>query len=149
MDIERITMRQCHTDAEWGSAKQFRQKYFFNPASIDDPYTWTFNHLKHAHFLLYNADEIIGYTHIQLWPDARAAMRIIVIDEHKRNQHYGSQFLHLCEAWLRSLNIKSMHVESSPAALAFYQKNGYIEMPFNDPDGYEGGVEDIAMGKKL
>ncbi|MBY0377722.1 MAG: hypothetical protein K2Q33_04070 [Gammaproteobacteria bacterium] len=98
MSIDKITMRQCHAAVDvWDAAKHFRQKYFFGPAGIDDPYTWTFNHLKHAHFLLYDADEIVGYGHIQLWPSARAAMRIIVIDEEKRNQHHGGQFLHLCE----------------------------------------------------
>jgi len=33
--------------------------------------------------------------------------------------------------------------------LAFYKGLGYQAMPFDDPDGYEGGPDDIAMGKML
>ncbi|WCR57404.1 GNAT family N-acetyltransferase [Rickettsia asembonensis] len=76
-------------------------------------------------------------------------MRIIVIDELKRNNNFGSKFLELCEEWLKSKNYKTLHAESSPAALEFYRKNGYMEMPFNDPDGYESLPDDTAMGKKL
>ncbi|HHT9916358.1 TPA: hypothetical protein ACT9LE_001654 [Legionella pneumophila] len=42
-----------------------------------------------------------------------------------------------------------MHVESSPDALKFYRNNGYIDMPFDDPDGYEGDARDTAVGKIL
>jgi len=139
----------CTHHSEWNAAKYFRQKYFFAPHNIDDPYTWTFNHPQHKHLVLYQGAEIIGYAHIQLWPDKRAAIRIIVIDEAKRNNNFGGKFLALCERWLKCQGYKSIHAESTPTALAFYRKNGYIEMPFNDPDGYEGGVDDIAVGKQL
>lgn len=98
---------------------------------------------------MYKDTEIIGYTHIQLWPAKRAAMRIIVISENMRHHHFGSYFLSLCEQHLKNQQCKSIHVESSSSALDFYKKNGYVEIPFNDPDGYEGGPEDIAMGKIL
>jgi hypothetical protein len=57
--------------------------------------------------------------------------------------------LTLCEKWLKNLGYKSLHAESTPAALAFYKKNGYIEMPFNDPDGDECSAKDSAVGKIL
>lgn len=44
---------------------------------------------------------------------------------------------------------ESIHTESSPVALKFYQAINYMEIPFNDPDGYEGSLNDIAMGKLL
>jgi GrpB-like predicted nucleotidyltransferase (UPF0157 family) len=139
----------CAHHNEWLIAKHFRQKYFFGKVNITDPYHWTFNHPQHKHFVLYQGTEIIGYAHIVLWPEARAALRIIVIDESKRNNNFGGKFLALCEKWLKSQSYNSIHAESSPAALNFYKKNGYIEMPFNDPEGYEGGAEDIAVGKML
>lgn len=139
----------CTHYSEWNAAKNFRQKYFFDPNNVDDPYTWTFNHPQHKHLVLYQGTEIIGYAHIQLWSDKRAAMRIIVIDEAKRNNHFGGNFLQLCEKWLKGQGYKSIHIESRPAALEFYRKNGYIDIPFDDPDGYEGGQEDIALGKIL
>ncbi|MCZ6902209.1 MAG: GNAT family N-acetyltransferase [Rickettsia endosymbiont of Ixodes persulcatus] len=91
----------------------------------------------------------MGYSHIQLWSDERVATRIIVIDELKRNNNFGSKFLELCEKWLKSKGYKTLHIESSPAVLGFYRKNGYIEMPFNDPDGYESSPDDTAIGKIL
>jgi GrpB-like predicted nucleotidyltransferase (UPF0157 family) len=145
--FNRLRMLKCNDETEWGAAKHFRQKYFFSPHGIDDPYTWTFNHPEHAHLILYQGTEIIGYAHIQFWPANRAAMRIIVIEEGKRNSRAGSAFLGWCEKWLKSMGINSLHAESRPTSLGFYTKNGYVEMPFNDPEGYESDPQDIAVGK--
>lgn len=147
--FNRLRVVICTHYTEWDAAKACRNKYFFVPHGIDDPYTWTFNHKDHKHLILYQGVEIIGYAHIQLWPEARAAMRIIVIDEDKRNNNFGSQFLALCEKWLKSMNIKSLHAESRPTSLKFYEKNGYIAMSFDDPDGHESDPQDIPVGKIL
>ncbi|HAT1867318.1 TPA: GNAT family N-acetyltransferase [Legionella pneumophila] len=141
--VKTLTMR------EWNTARHLRQFYFFDKAGLSDPYTWTFEHDAHVHFVLYQGSEIIGYAHLQLWPKERAALRIIVIDEFKRNHQYGSQFLALCEKWLKNQGYQSLHVESSPDALKFYRNNGYIDMPFDDPDGYESDSRDTAVGKIL
>lgn len=61
----------------------------------------------------------------------------------------GSQFLQLCEQWLKTQGIKSLHDEARPDAVRFYRKNGYIEMPFNDPSGEPPSVYDLPMGKIL
>lgn len=137
------------TTQEWDKARHFRQFYFFDKAGLSDPYTWTFEHDAHVHFVLFQGREIIGYAHLQLRPHNRAALRIIVIDEPKRNHQYGSQFLTLCEKWLKSQGSQSLHVESSPDALKFYRNNGYVDMPFDDPDGYESDARDTAVGKIL
>ncbi len=142
-------MLTCHSETEWQAAKHFRDTYFFGPYGIEDPYTWTFHHKDHAHLVLYQGTEIIGYAHIQFWPDQRAAMRIIVIDENKRNQGLGSRFLAFIEKWLKRLNIQSIHVESRQSSLKFYLKNGYTDMPFNDPDGHESDPHDVSVGKVL
>lgn len=72
--------------------------------------------------ILYQGKEIIGYAHIQLWPDERAAMRIIMIDEGKRKRIIlAAHFLALCKKSLKCRNYKSIYVESSPKALAFYR----------------------------
>jgi GrpB-like predicted nucleotidyltransferase (UPF0157 family)/GNAT superfamily N-acetyltransferase len=147
--FNRLRFVICTHYSEWETAKNFRQKYFFGKVGIQDPYHWTFDHPGHKHLALYLGTEIIGYAHILLWPEQRAALRIIVIDEDKRNNHYGGQFLNLCEKWLKNEGFKSFHAESSPAAINFYRKNGYTEMPFNDPDGYKGDPQDIAVGKIL
>lgn len=144
-----IRIMKCTNDAEWKVAKQLRQKYFFDPLSIDDPYTWTFEHNEHIHLVLYQGKDIIGYAHMQLWPHHRAALRIIVIDEPYRNHGLGSHFLQLCEEWLKKQGVRSLHDEARPDAVKFYRKNGYIEMPFEDPGGEPPSPHDIAMGKKL
>ena len=80
-NFNRIRMMKCTHYAEWEVVKRLRNKYFFDPLSISDPYTWTFDHPEHVHLVLYQGVEIIGYAHIQFWPEHRAALRIIVIDE--------------------------------------------------------------------
>ncbi len=137
------------TPQEWETARHFRQFYFFDKASIADPFTWTFDHKDHVHFILYQGTEIKGYAHIQRWSDNRAALRIIVIDVASRNKGLGCRLLTLCERWLRQQGAVWLQIESSPKASLFYFKRGYVEMPFNDPDHYESGPQDIAIGKRL
>lgn len=148
-NFNRIRMMKCTHYAEWEVVKQLRNKYFFDPLSIADPYTWTFNHSEHVHLVLYQGVEVIGYAHIQFWPEHRAALRIIVIDEKYRQHGLGSQFLQLCEQWLKRQGIKSLHDEARPNVVSFYRRNGYTEMPFEDPSGEPPSPNDIAMGKRL
>jgi len=145
----RIRMLRCTHYAEWDAAKAFRQKYFFDMVPISDPYTWTFDHPKHVHLVLYQGTTIIGYAHLQLWPEQRAAMRIIVVDEPFRNHGFGGQFIDLCETWLKAQGYNSLHAESRSDALKFYQQNGYVPMPFNDPENHETDQRDVAVGKML
>lgn len=147
--FNKIRMLKCNDATEWSAAKHFRMHYFFGPYGIDDPYLWTFNHEEHAHLVLYQGTEIIGYAHIQFWPENRAAMRIIVISENKRHQNFGNQFLAFIEKWLKSIGVKSIHAESRPSSLKFYLSNGYTEMPFSDPAGDECGPPDVPVGKVL
>lgn len=147
--FNRLRLLKCTHYSEIEAAKKFRQKYFFDNVPIDDPYLWTFNHPEHVHFVFYQGIKIIGYAHIQLWPNARVAMRIIVIDAEKRNQGFGRQFLQLIEKWLKKQDYQTIHTESSPAALQFYEKNGYCNMPFNNPDDDPSDPCDIPMGKNL
>lgn len=149
VEFDRTYMLKCNDDTNWQAAKYFRDKYFFAPQNIDDPYTWTFKHSEHTHFVLYEGKEVIGYAHIQFWPLQRAAIRIIAIDENKRNQNYGSIFLALIEKWLKNLDVKSIHAESRQSSLRFYIKNGYTEMPFDDPQSHDFDPNDVPMGKML
>ncbi len=124
----------------------FRLRYCFKN---DDPYTWTFNHPEHLHLVLYQGVDIVGYAHIQLWPEHRAAIRIIVVDEAKRNQGLGKSFLVLIEKLLRLRGYKSVHTQSRLESEHFYRKNQYIDLPFNDPDKYPNYPQDVELGKSL
>ncbi len=147
--FQRIRMLKCSDETEWKAAKYFRQTYFFDKASISDPYTWTFNHAEHEHLVLYQGSEIIGYAHIQFWLDNRAAIRIIATDESVRHKGLGGQFLSLLEKWLKFKGVISLHAKASSEALQFYKKHGYIEMPFNDPEEQGTHPEATPMGKIL
>jgi|LakMenEpi03Aug12_release.lakeMendotaPanAssembly.Ray.scaffolds.fasta_scaffold17074_15 GrpB-like predicted nucleotidyltransferase (UPF0157 family) len=138
---------QALSDREWIAVRHLRQKYFFK--SKEDPYTWTFTHQDHIHFIFYKNVDIIGYTHLQLWPENRAALRIIVIDEPYRHSGFGGQFLKLCERWLYHRKFKKLLIQSSQKAYEFYLRHGYTKMPFDDPDGYPTDPQDIEIGKWL
>lgn len=140
-------MVKALTDREWATVRTLRQKYFFT--SNVDPYTWTFEHKDHVHFVFYKNADIIGYAHLQLWAECRAALRIIAIDERFRNRGFGSQFLKLCERWLCHQGFKMLLIQSSPEAYKFYCQHEYVKMPFNDPDGYVTDPRDIEIGKFL
>lgn len=147
--FNRVRMLKCTHYAEWEAAKKFRQDFFFTPAGIQDPYTWTFDHPEHLHLILYQGVDIAGYLHLQLWPEHRSALRILVVDPAYRGKGLGCQFLTLLEQWLKTLGIRSIHDEARPDSVPFYQKCGFVEMPFNDPSGEPPSPHDVAMGKML
>lgn len=161
LGFDKTYLQYCADSEEWNIIKGFRNKYFFKPNNIEDPYSWTFDHPDHKHFAFYKGADIIGYAHIQLWSKNRAAMRIIVIDEKYRGKGYGTELMKLIERWLKSLSIQSIHAESRQTSLRFYLNNGYTEMPFNDPacqataeqepklENDESGTNDIPVGKLL
>jgi GrpB-like predicted nucleotidyltransferase (UPF0157 family)/GNAT superfamily N-acetyltransferase len=140
-------MVQALMNREWAAVRRLRQDCFFK--SNPDPYTWTFDKKDHIHFVFYKNTDIIGYAHLQLWPHHRAALRIIAIDERYRNRGYGILFLKQCERWLSHQGYKKLLVQASKTAYPFYAKNGYTEMPFDDPDGHPTDPNDTGMGKVI
>jgi GrpB-like predicted nucleotidyltransferase (UPF0157 family)/GNAT superfamily N-acetyltransferase len=146
---QRLRFVHCTHFEEWDAAKAMRQRYFFDNVPVSDPYQWTFYHPEHRHFILYRGVDIVGYAHIQLWPNARAAIRIIVVEEGYRRSGYGKQFMDWIEAWLSSQDYRSLHTEAAPGAVAFYRQLGYVDMPFGDPEGDKTDPRDTAMCKVL
>lgn len=113
----------CTHYAEWEAAKNFRNQYFFASRNIEDSYTWTFEHEDHRHLILYKGTQMIGYAHVQLWPNHRATIRIIVVNETHRGHGQGREFMCLIEKWLKFMGYRCLHAEASPDALAFYRKS--------------------------
>jgi GNAT superfamily N-acetyltransferase len=149
ISMAKLTFRVCTTPHEKKAAQQFRQKHFFDRLSIKDPYVWTFNADGHTHFALYKKGQMIGYAHIQYWPDHRTALRIIVIDEKERNRGYGAYLLKFCEQKLKDEGIQILQTEAAPNVVEFYRNLGYSEMPFDDPDKHPSDARDTPLGKKL
>lgn len=76
-------------------------------------------------------------------------LKPIIIDEKLRAQGMGKYLMDACEQALKQRGIKLLQTEASPSAYSFYKKLGYIEMPFNNPDGEPTHIDDRAMGKYL
>jgi GNAT superfamily N-acetyltransferase len=137
------------SEKEKKEALDFRQKHFFDRLGFQDPYRWTLDQKDHLHWLLYEEGKVIGYAHVQIWPEHRAALRIIVIDEQRRSQGRGKYLMEGCERALKEQGITFLQTEASPQAYLFYQRLGYIDMPFNNPSGEPTHPSDRAMGKYL
>lgn len=137
------------TPREWETVRALRQKYFFDKVPVADPCNWTFEHHDHLHYLFYQGSEIVGYLHLQLWEKSRSALRIMVIDEKYQRCGLGGNFLTDVERWLREQGVRQLHIQSSPEASPFYLKQGYHEMPFNDPEEHETTPQGIDLGKIL
>lgn len=144
-----LQFKYISSEKDKKEALDFRQKHFFDQLKIQDPYRWTLDQKDHLHWLLYDGDEIIGYAHVQMWPEDRAALRIIIIDEQKRRKGMGKYLMDFCEKELKKRGIKLLLTEATPNAYLFYKKLGYIEMPFDHPDGGSTHPNDRAMGKYL
>ncbi len=108
--FNRLRIMKCSHYIEWDAVKRLRNKYL----PLEDSYSWTFTHKDHAHLIFYKGVEILGYAHIQFSPDQQAAVRVLVIDEPYRHQGLGSQFLQLCEEWLKAQGIQSVYMEVQP-----------------------------------
>ncbi|MGB7978752.1 MAG: GNAT family N-acetyltransferase [Chlamydiales bacterium] len=137
------------SEKEKKAALDFRQKHFFDQRGFKDPYAWTLGEKDHLHWLLYDGDKVIGYAHVQIWPEHRAALRIIVIDEQKRGSGMGKYLMDHCEGAVKKQGVVLLQTEASPNAYLFYKRLGYTEMPFNNPDGEPTHPDDRAMGKYL
>ncbi|MBA4749234.1 MAG: GNAT family N-acetyltransferase [Alphaproteobacteria bacterium] len=146
--FNKVRMTHATHEDEWHAVKSFRQHTFFDAAGLQDPYTWTFHHHDHVHLVLYEGVEIRGYTHLKKW-GTRACLRIIVIDLPYRGGGFGTYFLGLCEKWLKSQGVESLHLDASPTSLSFYLKHGYVSAPLNDPDGYPSDPQDTPLVKEL
>jgi len=144
-----LQIRLISSEKEKKEALDFRQKHFFDRLGFQDPYAGALGQKDHLHWLLYDKDRVIGYAHVQSWPDHRAALRIIVIDEEVRGLGMGKYLMDYCEKTLKERGVKLLQTEASPNAYLFYKKLGYIEMPFNNPDGELTHPDDRAMGKYL
>jgi GNAT superfamily N-acetyltransferase len=144
-----LQIRLVSSKKEKQEALAFRQKHFFDQRGFPDPYAWTLEGKDHLHWLLYDNGKVIGYAQVQIWPNDRAALRLIIIDESVQGHGMGKYLMDFCEQALKQRSIKLLQTEASPNAYPFYQKLGYIEMPFNSPDGEPTHSNDRGMGKYL
>ncbi len=61
----------------------------------------------------------------------------------------GKYLMDYCEEALKRQGVKLLQTEASPNAYLFYKKLGFVEMPFDNPDGEPTHSDDRAMGKYL
>ena len=144
-----FSVRLVSSETEKKDALDFRQHHFFDRLGFEDPYRWTLEQKDHIHWLLYDENRVVGYVHVQLWSGNRAALRIIVIAEQLRGHGAGQYLMNHCEEELKKRGISILQTEASPTAYLFYKKLGYIDMPFNNPEGEPTHPDDKAVGKYL
>jgi len=144
-----VEVRLVASKKEKQDARDFRQKHFFDARGFQDPYAATLEQPNHIHWLLYKSDRIVGYAQAELWPNHRAALRIIVIEPASQGHGLGKYLMGVCEQALKKRGVQHLHTEASPNAYVFYKKLGYAEMPFNPPDGEPTHPNDRAMRKTL
>jgi predicted nucleotidyltransferase/GNAT superfamily N-acetyltransferase len=144
-----VRIVQVSNEKEWEAARRFRHVYFFGPAGIQDPYNDTLTHPSHRHFVLYQGTEIVGYAHVQFWPEQRVIIRIMAVDEHMRNQGLGQCLMQLLEAWLVEHGHCTICLDSRPTAVRFYEKCGFEPAAFKDHEGYESHTQDTQMQKQI
>jgi ribosomal protein S18 acetylase RimI-like enzyme len=141
--------RLVSSEKDKQEARTFRQTHFFDQRGFKDPYAWTVDAKDHLHWLLYDGERPIGYAQVQIWPNHRAALRIIVIAASSQGRGMGRYLMEHCEEALKQRGITLLQTEASPNAIQFYKKLGYTDMPFNSPDGEPTHPNDRAMGKQL
>lgn len=100
----------CTHYSEWDAARGFRDKYFLDTYSREDPDTWTFNHSEHAHFILYQGVDIISYAHLQFLSNYKVVIRMMAFCDNVSNPNVESKFLALIGKWFKILGYSFMAV---------------------------------------
>jgi GrpB-like predicted nucleotidyltransferase (UPF0157 family)/GNAT superfamily N-acetyltransferase len=108
------------TDREWAAVHRLRERYYL---ILKKPPPCV--HKDHIHFVFYKNSEIIGYIDLDLLPNNQAELKLLIIDELYQHLGFGSQFLTLCERWLRQKGGKKVFVQAPDSAHSFYLKRGY------------------------
>ncbi|MBN1684210.1 MAG: GNAT family N-acetyltransferase [Gammaproteobacteria bacterium] len=143
-------IRMPRNQKDWNMYHQIRIEEIFEPYFPGVPYNGEHPSLKlsnHFHYCLWLGRQIIGVCHIELLGDGRAAIRPIAIKKSFQNQSLGSQFLKLLEQKIADLGCHLIQLHANPKAITFYERNGYIRMPF--PENRQLAIEVIDMGKEL
>lgn len=134
------------TENEWSVVKKFREQYFCANNHKHDSYIKLLDDPAHVHLVVLKKVAIIGYAHIQLYPDKTAVLRFIFINDDHRKQHFGSDLLIFIEKWLISLDFKILYSEICPDSSKFLNKYGFNDMIPAKPDCNKN---DLLIGKLL
>ena len=146
--FNKIRLMHCAHPHEWQQAKQFRKNYFAKKDILFDPLTWTFNHPEHIHFCFYQGPNIIGYGHLQLFPEKTAVLHIMEFDIHCHNLR--GQFLTTIEQWLKEQKeCTELSLQACPSEKLFYKKQGYEELAAAEKSTCPSKHGSIGMHKFL
>lgn len=144
-----LTVNFCMHHNEWENYHRIKNEQIFKPVNITyDPNHPSFSNPNHYHFCLYLGSKVIAIAHIEILGKKSAALRPFAVDTPFQKKGYGKFFLSFLERWLTSKEVKTIHLHANVKAIPFYQKKGYVFMPFNDLDpGLPSKSKD--MGKLL
>lgn len=119
-------MVQALTDREWATVNALEKEF------LKEPSLKTINEKDHIHFVFYKNATIIGYAHLELCSLNEAMLRFIAIDKLHQNLGFGTQFLKLCERWLRHQKFQSLALYAPEQAIRFFYNRGYTNVEFSD-----------------
>ncbi len=140
---------QVLTEREWSAYHRIRKQEIFDGIGIEyDPNHFTLTDKAHVHMVLYQGSDIVGVAHLERLAGEEVALRPFAIDRAYQNRGLGSTFLANIERWLKQQGCSLLRLHSSPAAVRFYERHGYLAMPFIDEDR-SIDTDYVDMGKLL
>jgi GrpB-like predicted nucleotidyltransferase (UPF0157 family)/GNAT superfamily N-acetyltransferase len=140
---------QALTTAEWQAYHRLRKELIFDMMGVEyDPNHHTIRAANQYHFVMSLGPTIIGFAQIELMDDNRAILRTIGIDPLYQSMGHGSWLLSQMERWIRQQGKTVIQLHSDTAAVAFYRRYSYKDMPFIEPER-EITYPHVDLGKEL
>lgn len=147
--FDRIRLMKCTHYNEWASVKRIRELYFLGHGARKDPYRELLQNPDHTHLVFYQGVEIIGYAHVQFLQNQKAYLHIFALEAPYRGRGFGTQFLILCERWLKWQNYQFLQTVVKEEYKIFYLKNGYFEEMGHYPNWPFTNLQSRALVKKI
>lgn len=149
-EFDRLRFLKCTHYEEWEAYHHIVTEQIFDPIHV----AYDRNHPSitaenHFHFVLSKGTVIVTVAHVEFLNENEAALRSLATDENYKRRGFGKVMMDLLEKWLKQQGKTIIKIRVTLRAEQFYRKLGYIEMPFNDPEGHQGSACDIVLGKKL
>jgi len=142
-----VGLNFCAHFKEWEEYHRIRDQEIFQRAGVVyDPKHPSLSDPKHIHFVLYFGMRIIGAAHIEFLSTSACALRPFAIDAPYKGRGFGTKMWSMIEKWLKKQEQSVVHAHVHPDARKFYEKLGFVPMPFDDDVLTENALD---MGKLI
>jgi GNAT superfamily N-acetyltransferase len=132
---------------EWEAYHRIKEQQIFSPLKIAyDRNHPSFTADNHFHFVLCDGVEIVSIAHIEVLNDSAIALRSLVTDTPYQRKGFGKEMMAWVEKWAQHQGVKKIKMHARLSAEAFYRKQGYTEILFDDAYIQKDSID---LGKKL